>query len=73
MAKLTDSVLVSRIGTYNNKMSSHTRNEFRVKSNLTTTAAGCYFFSHVTDGVDTINFIVSLVVYVLHLRYNFKK
>jgi len=80
MAKLMNSILVSYVETCNNKMSSieicetkFVLNILGIVANLTTTTAGCYFFSQVTDGINIINLIVSLVVCTPSLQNNLKK
>lgn len=71
MAKLMNSILISFIETYNNNMPSMETCETKfvlnilgIVANLTTTRAGCHFFSQVNDGINVINLIVSLVLHI---------
>jgi len=80
MARLMNSILVSFIQTHNNKISSIETCEIKfvlnilgIVANLTTTRAGCHFFSQVNDGINVINCIVSLVLCTPSLQNNLKK
>jgi len=80
MACLMNSILVSFIQTHNNKMSSiepcetkFVLNILGIVANLTTTKAGCHFFSQVNDGINVVSCIVSLVLCTPSLQNNLKK
>lgn len=45
-----------------------------IVANLTTTKAGCHFFSQMNDGISVINLIMSMVIYApSSLNNNFKR
>lgn len=69
MARLMSSILTSFIETHNDNMPSIKTHETKfvlnilgITANLTTTEAGRHFFSEVSDGIDIVRLIISLVV-----------
>lgn len=68
MVKLMISILTTFIETYNVQPiktydTKFVLNILGIVANLTTTKAGCHFFSQVNDGINVINLIMSMVMY----------
>lgn len=81
MAKIFTSVLSSFVETYNNQMPPVKTCETKfvldilgIVANLTTSKSGCHFFTQISDGINVVNLIVSLVPYIPYsLKHNLKK